>query len=44
MQDNFIKKRKDMALELAQLLYEIYREETDIIKSGQNNEHENSEE
>jgi hypothetical protein len=38
------KVRKDLALEMAQLLYDIYREQTDIIRDGQNNEHENSEE
>lgn len=41
MQDDFTKKRKDLALEMAQLLYEIYREQNAIIKSGQNNAQQN---
>jgi hypothetical protein len=44
VEQGFAKRRKDLALEMAQLLYDIYREEADIIKNGQNNEHENSEE
>lgn len=41
MQDDFTKKRKDLALEMAQLLYDIFKEQNDIIESGQNNAQQN---
>lgn len=37
MEDDVIKKRKDLALEMAQLLYDIYKEQRNgIIEDGQN--------
>lgn len=36
METGFICKEKELALELAQLLYEVYKQQTDIIESGQN--------
>lgn len=40
MEENIAQKRKDDALELAYLIYDIFKEETengDKIESGQNN-------
>lgn len=40
MAENIAQKRKDDALELAYLIYDIFKEESendDIIESGQNN-------
>ena len=37
MENDVIKKRKDLALEMAQFLYDIYKEQqADIIEDGQN--------
>lgn len=44
MNEGIAQKRKDLALQMAELLYDIFKEkqQVDIIENGQNNAQQNS--